>query len=398
MIRRFIRTISAASVCLVVQFGLAVAAGEAGKRMKLEAVELASLPDWQGDNHAEGLSVFASACKELTSSGSGFSRPARLSGRPADWTTVCKGAQRIGSGDPEAARAFFQQHFIALKLNTGSGHFTGYYEPEVLGSLVRTSEYTVPVLKRPDDLVALPAAEATRLGLKYGRIAGGVSRPYFTREEIEQGALAGRGLELAWLKSWEDLFFMQVQGSGRVRLPDGSALRLAYGAKTGLPYTSIGKVLIDKGEMTREQMSMQALRGWLEAHPQEARSVMWLNRSYVFFRKLEGADPELGPVGAQKLPLLPFRSLAADRDFWALGVPVWVSTRIHAEGKSPQSFKRIMVVQDTGSAIRGAERGDIFFGTGDAAGIGAGRQDEKGQIIAIVPRSLAARLLGQHDK
>jgi membrane-bound lytic murein transglycosylase A len=192
--------------------------------------------------------------------------------------------------------------------------------PKSSGSPVQTDVYNVPVLKRPSDLVKLSAADARRLGVGYGRIHNGKAEAYYTRQEIEQGKLDGQGLEVAWLKSWADLFFMQVQGSGRVRLPDGSVLRLAYSLKSGLPYTSIGKVLIERGEMTREEMSMQALRKWLDDHPREARAVMWQNESYVFFRKLkDGVDPDLGPVGAQQVPLTPFRSLAVDRSVWALG-------------------------------------------------------------------------------
>ncbi len=362
--------------------------------MKLTRLSLEQLPGWQHDNMADALKVLDRACAELVSSGTGFSRAALLSGKASDWHEPCRAVRSaVANGvDERAARALVSSTFSALNISGSTGQFTGYFEPEVEGSLRRSGEYSVPVLKRPGDLVKLPAADARRLGVSYGRVIRGTAQPYYTRQEIEQGKLAGQGLEITWLKSWADLFFMQVQGSGRVRLPDGKTMRLAYGLKTGLPYTSIGKVLIDRGEMTREAMSMQALRAWLEAHPDKARDLMWQNQSYVFFRRLEGAGSASGPVGAQKLPLTPFRSLAVDRAYWSLGVPMWVSTRVHYNGKVVP-FDRLMVAQDTGSAIKGPQRGDIFFGSGDAAGRDAGLMDEPGSMYALVPHGLADRLL-----
>ncbi len=371
-----------------------ILADGAHARMKLQATSFSNIAGWHDDDHAAALDVFVTACSELTTIGTGFNRPARLSGRKQDWLQVCRLASTVPGSGRDAARIFFETNFVPVRLRPPDGHFTGYFEPEVAGDVKQSAEFPVPVLARPGDLVALDKASTGRLGLAYGRLVNGKAQPYFTRQEIEQGALAGRGLELAWLKSWADLFFMQVQGSGRVRLPDGSAIRLAYAAKSGLPYTSIGKVLIDRGEMTREGMSMQALRAWLDANPDQARQLLWQNRSYVFFRKLEGVDPSLGPVGAQKLPLTPLRSLAADRSFWSLGVPVWVSTRIHQDG-TLKPFNRLMVVQDTGSAIRGSQRGDIFFGTGDEAGADAGKLDQTGEMIAILPVALARQLAGR---
>jgi membrane-bound lytic murein transglycosylase A len=377
-------------------FGQASLPDGAHAGMKLHATAFDDLPGWKDDDHQAALGVFVSACGELASTGAGFARQARLSGAREDWLQICRRASSVPAG-PATARHFFEQNFAALRLDSGPGHFTGYFEPEIEGSRRRSAKYPVPVLARPDDLVKLNAADASRLGLTYGRIANGKGQAYFTRQEIEEGILDGRGLELAWVRSWADLFFMQVQGSGRIRMNDGSVMRLAYAAKSGLPYTSIGKVLIERGEMTREGMSMQALRAWLDANPHQARELMWRNRSYVFFRRLDDVDPSLGPVGAQKLPLTPMRSLAADRSYWALGVPVWVSTQIHND-RALEPFNRLMIVQDTGSAIRGPQRGDIFFGTGDEAAIGAGKLDQPGEIVAVVPVALAKKLLKRQDQ
>ena len=391
----FYRTLTA-KACVAFAVGLVGLAAPAGAdtRMKLTRLNPDQLPGWQQDNLVEALKVLDGSCAELMSSGAGFRRAAQLSGKAPDWHDACRAVRNaVARGlDEDAARRIVSSSFSALKITGSTGQFTGYFEPEVEGSLQRSKTYSVPVLARPDDLVKLPSEDARRLGVAYGRMVEGKARPYHTRQEIEQGGLDGRGLEIAWLRSWVDLFFMQVQGSGRVRLPDGGTIRLAYSLKTGLPYTSIGKVLIDRGEMTREEVSMQALRAWLAANPGKAREVMWQNKSYVFFRRLEDSGDGAGPVGAQKLPLTPFRSLAVDRAHWSLGVPVWVSTQVHYNGKV-LPFDRMMVAQDTGSAIRGPQRGDIYFGSGNAAGRDAGLMDERGSLFALVPHGLADRLL-----
>ena len=229
------------------------------------------------------------------------------------------------------------------------------------------------------------------------RVVNGRAQTYFTRRQIEQGQLSAQNLELVYLRSWPDLFFMQVQGSGRVRLREGGHVLLAYAAKTGLPYTSIGKVLIDRNELTREEMSMQALRAWLKQNPGKARPVMWENKSYVFFRELKDHSTGSGPIGAQKLPLTPLRSLAVDRKFWALGVPLWVSTTVYDDGQI-RAFDQLMIAQDTGSAIKGATRGDVFMGTGHQAGLDAGVMDQAGSLTALVPHGLATRLLRKHGR
>lgn len=375
---------------------MSISTAQPAPALRLEQVSFNNLPGWQQDDHSAALQVFAGACGELTTSGVGFARKALLSGSRRDWLTVCKQAKRAGIS-PGAARRFFEDHLVALKITNVDGQFTGYFEPEVDGSRLRSSKFSVPVLSRPDDLVKLSRSAAARLGIVYGRVANGVAQAYFTRQQIEQGQLSSQNLELLYLRSWRDLFFMQIQGSGRVRLHEGGNVRLGYAAKTGLPYTSIGKVLIDRNEMTREEMSMQALRAWLKNHPDQARQVMWENKSYVFFRELQNHGPVTGPIGAQKLPLTPLRSLAVDRRFWALGVPLWVSTTVYADGRL-EPFNQLMVAQDTGSAIKGAARGDVFMGTGHQAGLDAGAMDQAGSLTALVPRALAARLLREHGR
>ncbi len=373
-----------------------IAAVQPASALRLEETSFNNLPGWQQDDHNAALQVFVKACGELSTSGVGFARKALLSGTRRDWLAVCRQAEQV-SGSPGAARRFFETRLVAVNISGVKGQFTGYFEPEIEGSRVKSAEFSVPVLSRPDDLVRLSKSAAARLGVAYGRFANGVAQPYFTREQIEQGELSSRNLELLYLRSWPDLFFMQIQGSGRVRLREGGTVRLAYAAKTGLPYTAIGKVLIDRNELTREEMSMQALRTWLKKTPGQARQVMWENKSYVFFRELRDHGSRSGPIGAQKLPLTPLRSLAIDRRFWALGVPLWVSTTVFANGRV-EAFDRLMVAQDTGSAIKGAARGDVFMGTGHQAGLDAGVMDQAGSVTALVPRSLATRLLRKYGK
>jgi membrane-bound lytic murein transglycosylase A len=251
----------------------------------------------------------------------------------------------------------------------------------------------VPLYAKPSDLVPFDPDTEHRLGLRYGRYQNGIPQPYFTRREIEEGALAGKGLEIVWLRSWADAFFMQVQGSGRIKLPDGKVMRLAYAAKSGQPYTAIGGILVKKGILAPAEMSMQAIRAWMERHPAEARDLMWQNLSFVFFREIDVEDPSEGPPGAQQVELTPGRSLAVDRDIWAFGTPLWIDTAVPANNTqgAEKPFARLMIAQDTGSAIKGAVRGDIFFGSGVEAAHRAGHMKAGGRMIALLPKALANR-------
>ena len=266
----------------------------------------------------------------------------------------------------------------------GQGFFTGYYEPEVAGSLTRTSEFTVPLLSPPDDLVEFDPAHpppgldpALRFAM---RTADGFSE-YADRAAIMAGALDGRGLELVWLADPIDAFFIHIQGAARIRLTDGRSLRVTYAAKTGHPYTPIGRVLVERGALKSGTATMPAIRAWLAAHPGEAAALMGENRSYIFFREAPVDDPALGPVAAAKVPLTPGRSLAVDRLLHSFHLPVWVDTTLPDQ----TSFSRLMIAQDTGSAIVGAARGDIFFGSGDAAGSIAGAMSARGRFVVLAP-------------
>jgi len=358
----------------------------------LTALPFAQIEGWADDDHAAALAAFQKSCTEILTSGHGFGRDVRLGGKRADWLEVCENAFQAKS-----ARQFFEEEFAALKVTDPvrpEGLFTGYYEPEAEGSRTPSNGFDVPIYKKPDDLVSFDQATEKHINLKYGRKVQGKPAGYFTRREIEEGALHGRGLEIVWLKSWADAFFIHVQGSGRIRFADGTTMRLAYGAKTGQPYTGIGGLLVKRGVLTKDNMSMQALRKWMKDHPDSARELMWENKSFVFFREVKVDDPALGAPGAQKVSLTPLRSLAIDRSLWMFGTPVWLDANVPSGPSGEmQAFRHLMVAQDTGTAIKGYVRGDVYWGWGDRAALVAGHMKSPGSMIVLLPKKLAARLL-----
>jgi membrane-bound lytic murein transglycosylase A len=354
-----------------------------------EPVAIAAIPGWQQDDHAKALATFQRSCQEILTTAHGFKRPAKYSGALSDWVSLCNHATSAAN-----AKEFFESNFAAYKIHDPvkpEGLYTGYYEPEAEGSLTSSAEYPVPVYNKPTDLVALDASAEAATGLKYGRIVKGLPQVYFTRKEIEQGALSGRGLEIVWLKSWVDAFFIHIQGSGRVVLPDGQIIRLAYAAKTGQPYTGIGGVLLARNVGSKETMSMELLRSWMKDHPSDARELMWNNKSYIFFRQIEVPSKDLGALGAQQVNLTPLRSLAVDRSIWMFGTPMWIDTTTPPEaGAKP--FRRLMIAQDTGTAIKGYVRGDVYWGWGADAAFNAGHMKSPGSMVVLLPKSVAVKL------
>jgi membrane-bound lytic murein transglycosylase A len=354
-----------------------------------EPVSISAQPGWAQDDHQKALQTFQRSCQEILRAAHGFKRDAAFGGELEDWAALCQAAPTVTN-----AKSFFEENFTAFKINDPvrpQGLYTGYYEPEANGSLVKTSEYVVPVYRKPHDLSVLSEADQNQTGLAYGRVVDGKAEAFFTRKEIEQGALDGRGLEICWLRSWVDAFFIHIQGSGRVRLPDGKFIRLAYGAKTGQPYTGIGGVLLAKGVGTKNTMSMELLRSWMKDHPQEARELMWSNKSYIFFRQIEVPSDDLGALGAQQVNLTPLRSLAVDRSIWMFGTPIFIDTTTPPEAGS-KPFQHLMVAQDTGTAIKGHVRGDVYWGWGDDAAFNAGHMKSAGGMVVLLPKLVAARL------
>ena len=358
----------------------------------LERVTFDHINGWAADDHAAVLTAFQHSCTEIIETGHGFKRVAKFGGTRNDWLTVCKAAR-----DQKHPRQFFETEFTALKVidpERPEGLFTGYYEPQAEGSPTPGNGFEVPIYAKPADLVSFDEAAERRLGLKYGRMVNGKPHGYYTRREIEEGALKSKGLELVWLRSWVDAFFIHVQGSGRIRLPDGKFLRLAYSAKTGQAYSGIGGLLVERGILSKDNMSMQALRQWMATNPAAARALMWENKSFIFFREVKVNDPSLGAPGAQKVSLTPSRSLAVDRSLWMFGTPVWLDADVPSgEGQRTQRFQHLLIAQDTGTAIKGYARGDVYWGWGETAGLIAGQMKSTGVMTVLLPRKLARRLL-----
>jgi membrane-bound lytic murein transglycosylase A len=299
--------------------------------------------------------------------------------RPADWQEPCAIA---ALANLVSASAFFADRFEMIRVGDGAAFATGYYEPEIAGCRERRPGCEVPVYRRPPDLAEIDAAAAEAAGTpRRGRLENGIIVPYYERSEIEAGALAGRGLELAWAADPIDLFFLQIQGSGRLRLPDGSVMRIGYASQNGRDYVGIGKLMKDRGLLAPGRTTMQDLVAWLRAHPEEGRAIMRENKSYVFFQELTGA----GPLGALGLPVTARASVAADPKFVPLGAPVVLELdRPEANG--------LWIAQDTGGAIKGANRFDTFWGAGEEAARIAGGMTGRGRAWILVPKGTLARL------
>lgn len=357
-----------------------------------EPMAFSDLPGWENDDHLAAWKAFLASCKPVLSVGVRPPKP-DSAGSPQALLDVCTHAIAMAKSKAvrtrREARQFFEANFQPHRIAGGDsqGLLTGYYEPLLKGSRTPTAVYKVPIYRRPPDLVNV-VAESER-GAKSGsfthqrKTAKGLE-PYLTRAEIEDGGLAGHGLEILYLKDQVDVFFMQVQGSGRIQLPDGEKVRVTYDGKNGYPYTSIGKVLIADGKLTAEEMSLKSLKGWLKADKDRAKPVMWKNKSYVFFKELSGRDAK-APMGVMNIPLQTGRSLAVDTTYYAIGTPIYVDApRITHVAKSGV-FRRLMVAHDVGSAIKGTERGDIYFGSGSAAGRLAGVTKQPGHLYALLP-------------
>lgn len=366
----------------------------------LHPVAFSSLEGWRKDQKKKAFAAFTESCQQMKRDNRAFSKNPLYGGSVKDWKLVCDAAQTLGlKASPAAISQFFETYFSALRVadtKNPAGLFTGYYEPEVQGSFTKSKSFAVPIYGKPADLVRFDETTRKKTGLSYGRIVNSFPMEYYTRKQIENGALANRDLEILWLNSPTDAFFMQIQGSGRVRLPDGTFVRLTYAAKSGLPYTSVGAELVKAGEIEKENVSMQSISNWMEKHPTKAIALRQKNKSFVFFKLLNGHASSSGPVGAQNVTLTPQVSLAVDRRFWPFGMPVWLDTSVPGEsGKPNLRWQRLLIAQDTGSAIRGLARGDVFWGAGDRAVWTAGHMKSKGIMTVLLPRPLAEKILAQ---
>jgi membrane-bound lytic murein transglycosylase A len=343
-------------------------------RLALSPAAFDRLQGWSADHVAKAVPAFLASCAQIgvraddaafDPSSSGFDF-----GRVAEWRPACTAAAFVKPGDDDAARRFFAAQLVPVlardnETSAGRGLFTGYYEVELDGSLRRHGRYQTPLYHRPPDM-----ALATR----------------YSRAEIEAGALKGHGLAFLWLADPIDAFFLSIQGSGVVRLDSGGQLRVGYDGQNGHPYVPVGRLLLERGIIPRSEMSMAAIRSWMQQHPKEGAALRDEDPSYVYFYVVHRD----GAVGAEGVVLTPRRSLAADRAYVALGVPLWLD----AEERFPPhaAIRRLVVAQDVGGAIKGPVRGDLFWGTGPAAGQRAGAMNARGRYWLLVPRQIASRL------
>ena len=336
---------------LAITFAISIMTGPASAETgpRYDILDFAVLQGWAEDDHAAALAAFLETCRDLDD---------------PDWAALCGLAR-----ETKDARGFFELLFRPVLIRDGAEMlFTGYFEPELNGAPYRNSTYRYPVYKMP------PEARA--------------SRPWLTRRQLlTSGVMEGRGLEIAWVDDPVELFFLQIQGSGRIRFPDGRVVRVGYGGANGHPYRSIGRELVRRGVYTAHQVSMQVIANWVRRNPVAGRDLLYHNAAYVFFREVNEVPPEKGPLGAMNRSITPLRSIAVDPRYTPLGAPVW----IEKEGADPMN--RLMIAQDTGSAIKGAQRADIFYGTGDEAGRIAGRTKDGGRMIVLMPIQRAYALL-----
>lgn len=342
-------------------------------------VPWSALSGWKQDNIAGVWPALLHSCTKVRR-------------RSETWQQVCAEVDMLDDPDPATIRAFIEKQFTAHQLHTGTrardGLITGYYEPLLRGSLTRSSVYQYPIYRRPPDLLTV------KLGDIYPELANKVVRarvsgkqvvPYYSRSEIDNGKNPLRGHEIVWVDNAVDLFFLHIQGSGRIRLENGRELRIGYSDQNGHPYEAIGRQLIQMQQIEKEDVSLQSIKEWLISNPDQAEDVLYSNPSYIFF-KANKADATKGPVGSLNVPLTPERSIAVDRRHIPLGHPVWLDTLLPGTN---EPYQRLMVAQDTGGAINGAVRADIYFGHGARAENLAGTMKQAGRLFILLPNTQA---------
>jgi membrane-bound lytic murein transglycosylase A len=327
----------------------AVMGGQASGDVSYRVLDFDQLDGWADDDHAAALAVFRNTCGDM---------------KDPDWTSLCK----FADADPDP-KQFFELFFRPVLIEDGEpALFTGYFEPELDGDLYPSARFQYPVYAMPEE-----AKE---------------SNPWLTRRDIlDTDVMKNRGLEIAWVDDPVELFFLQIQGSGRIRLPGGRSIRVGYRGANGHPYRSIGVELVNRGVYDAHQVSADVIKNWVRRNPEEGRELLYHNPSYVFFREVSRVPADKGPLGAMNRSVTAMRSIAVDPFYVTLGAPVW----IEKDGADP--MRRLMIAQDTGSAIKGAQRADVFFGTGDKAGRAAGKLRDPGRMFVLMPIQRAFALL-----
>ncbi|MDH7797990.1 membrane-bound lytic murein transglycosylase A [Beijerinckia sp. GAS462] len=354
---------------------------ELAARARLQEISFERLPGFAGDDHLAAWTTLRKSCERLNEAAPSI----RIGQVPSStFQAFCSVALTAAPRDAHAARALIERYFAPWRIEPipganpyDRGFLTGYYEPEVAGSLERSADFQEPILSLPDDIAYTSSIS---------------SQPVLpSRAEIDKGALATRTRPVVWVRDGIEAFMIHVQGSARVRLPGGRLLRLAYAGRNGHPYTSIGKLLVDGGQIAVADMSLARLKQWVRDNGQgegePGRKLLQSNRSYVFYKALDNLKEEQGPVGGEGVELTPLRSIAVDRSLWHYGLPFWIDADLPDALGRTKPFRRLMIAQDTGTAIVGAARADIFYGTGDKAGALAGDIRHGGNFYVLLPRT-----------
>jgi membrane-bound lytic murein transglycosylase A len=348
-------------------------------------LDFESLAGWFDDDHQAAFGAFERSARALCA-GQTDPRPAQSA--PPELLANARAALCASSAAKRDARQFFEERFRPFRVvpENGRGFLTGYYEPCIPASKVETEEFRWPILARPTDLMTFgldpPPVGFPKDVSGARRLSDGLLVPYADRAQIE----AERRHPIVWVRDAVEAFLIQVQGSAQVEFPDRSRARLAYDGRNGLPYTSIGKILIETGEIAEGAMSLASLKTWLRGDSARGLDVMRRNRSFVFFKLVDDFDPELGPIAGAGVPLTPLRSIAVDRTIWTYGLPFWIDAELPWADETPRPFRRLMIAQDTGSAIVGPARADLFFGSGDKAGARAGAIRDASELVVLLPR------------
>ncbi|PRD44359.1 transglycosylase [Phyllobacterium phragmitis] len=359
-------------------------------------VTYADCPGWAEDDHAAAFAAFRRSASRV------LEKPYRSGSLGITFESLApvfaaaRERSADATGDGRAARYFFETHFLACLLQPESGEngfVTGFYEPEIAASPVKTDGFCIPVHRKPDDLIELDDRSRPAHidpSFAFARQSENGLMQYHDRRAIETGALDGQNLEIAYVEDRVDAFFAHVQGAARLNMPDGTLRRITYAAKSGHPFTGPGRILIELGELPERDVTMQSIRAWFRKNPHRIDEILRRNRSYIFFREAPVEEPELGPIAAAKVPLTPGRSIAVDRLLHTFGTPFFIDAPdLQAFDRgSTAGFRRLMIAQDTGSAIVGPARGDLFAGSGDAAGEIAGVIRNRADFYALVPRAL----------
>lgn len=354
-----------------------------------EHVGFDNIPGWKNDSQEEAFQSFQVSCETIVKFPD--DRSFKSFGEARDWKNVCRKALEQTSLTNDEARSFFEKNFdVIYYKNEPDGLFTGYYAPLYKGSRIKGDKYNAPLYTIPGDLQAINLGDFDQSlsGRSIiGEVKDGKFVPYKDRKAIDQGALEGQNIELVWLEKLEETFFLQIQGSGFIELDDGEILHLGYAQRNGRPYRAIGQFLIQSGDIEREDMSLQAILEWMEQNPEKSKELMWKNPSYVFFQERDNDKP----VGSLGVGLTPGRSLAVDREYIPLGMPLWLETYEEEIGTETETYrpnlKRLVIAQDTGGAIKGKIRGDVYWGIGQEAELKAGPMKDKGKYYMFVPKA-----------